>query len=89
MVIYQYAVTVALNHEEIGKNRERIINLKINSFINKYKWEGTDFHQKKMIIKKLINKNNVTIALNVLYAKKGKMYPLYVSKHDSTQIRKS
>ena len=26
-------------------------------------------------------KNNVTIALNVLYAKKEKMYPDYVSKH--------
>ena len=26
-------------------------------------------------------KNNVTIALNVLYAKKEKIYPAYVSKH--------
>ena len=46
---FQYTVTVALNHEEIGKNPERIINLKINSFINKYKWEGIYFHHKKMI----------------------------------------
>ena len=28
-------------------------------------------------------KNNVTIALNVLYAKKEKIYPAYVSKHNS------
>ena len=28
-------------------------------------------------------KNNVTIAPNVLYTKKEKMYPLYVSKHNS------
>ena len=28
-------------------------------------------------------KNNVTIALNVLYAKKEKIYPAYVSKHKS------
>ena len=30
-----------------------------------------------------IEKNNVTIALNVLYAKKEKIYPAYVSKHNS------
>ena len=40
------------------------------------------FHQKKVIGKK-IEKNNVTIALNVLYAKKEKIYPAYVSKHNS------
>ena len=28
-------------------------------------------------------KNDVTIALNVLYAKKEKIYPAYVSKHNS------
>ena len=28
-------------------------------------------------------KNNRTIALNVLYAKKEKIYPSYVSKHNS------
>ena len=28
-------------------------------------------------------KNNITIALNVLYAKKEKIYPAYVSKHNS------
>ena len=32
---YQYAVTVALNNEEIGKNPDRIT--KIKPFINKYK----------------------------------------------------
>ena len=31
---FQYAVTVALNHEEIGKHAE-----KIKPFINKYKWK--------------------------------------------------
>ena len=30
-------------------------------------------------------KNNVTIALNVLYAKKEKIYPAYVSKHNSNR----
>ena len=36
------------------------------------------FHQKKMI--KKIEKNNVAIALKVLYAKKEKIYLAYVSK---------
>ena len=40
------------------------------------------FHQKKAIGKRF-ERNNVTIALNVLYAKKEKMYPAYVSKHNS------
>ena len=48
---FQYAVTVALNHEEIGKYPERIV--KIKPFINKYKWEGINFHQKKMVGKSL------------------------------------
>ena len=34
---FQYAVTVTLNHKEIGKNPERIT--KIKPFINKRKWE--------------------------------------------------
>ena len=39
------------------------------------------FHQKKMIEKK-IGKNNVRKALSVWYAKKEKIYPSYVSKHN-------
>ena len=38
---FQYAVTVVLNHEEIGKHPERIT--KIRPFINKYKWERIHF----------------------------------------------
>ena len=38
---FQYAVTVALNYEEIGKHAGRIT--KINYFMNKYKWEGINF----------------------------------------------
>ena len=32
-----------------------------------------------------IEKNNVTIAPNVLYVKKEKIYPAYVSKHNSNR----
>ena len=34
---------------------------------------------------KKFEKNNVTIALNVLYAKKEKIYPAYVSKLNSNR----
>ena len=42
---FQYAVTVVLNHEEIGKHDERIT--KIKPFINRYKWERTNFPSEK------------------------------------------
>ena len=66
---FQYAVTVALNYEEIKKDPQRMT--KINPFINKYNWEGLNFLSEKDDWKKL-EKNNVTIALNVFYAKKKK-----------------
>ena len=69
-----------ISKEEEGKNPERIT--KIKPFINKYKWEGINFPSEKDDWKKF-EKNNVTIALNVLYAKKEKVYPAYVSKNIS------
>ena len=77
---FQYAVTVALNHEEIGKHAERIIKIKL--FINKYQWERINFPSEKDDWK-TFEKNNVTIKFNVLYAKKEKKYPPYVSKNNS------
>ena len=65
----QYAVTVALSHEEKGKNRERIT--KIKSFITKYNWEEIHFLSEKDDWKN-IEKDSVTIALNVFYTKKEK-----------------
>ena len=66
-----------LNHKEIGKHTERI--KKIEPFINKYKWEGINFPSEKDD-KKEFGKNNVTIALIALYAKKEKIQSAYVSK---------
>ena len=63
-----------LNYEEIGKHAKSITKNK--PFVNKYKWEGINFPSEKDDWKKF-DKNNVTIALNVLYAKK--IYPAYVS----------
>ena len=58
----------------IGKHSERI--KKSNFFINKYNWEGINFPSEIDDGKK-IEKNNLIIALNVLYTKKEKIYPAY------------
>ena len=52
---------------------------KTKSFINKYNSKGINYPSEKDDSKKF-GKNNVTIALNVLYAKKEKIYPSYVPK---------
>ena len=57
---------------------------KIKPFINKYNWKGIYFSLKKDDWKKT-EKNNVIIALNALYAKREKIYPAYVSKHNSNR----
>ena len=61
---FQYAVTVALNHENIENHPERISN--IESFVNQYNWEGIDFPAGIKDWKKF-ERNNKTIALNILY----------------------
>ena len=61
-----------LSHEEIKKDPQKIT--KIKPFINKYNSEGINVLSEKDDWKKF-EKNNVTIALNVLYAKKEKIYP--------------
>ena len=78
----QFAVSVALNHEKIKKGPQRIT--KVKSFINKYNWEGKNYPSEKDHRKKF-EKNNLTIALNVLYAKNWKIYPAYVSKQNSNR----
>ena len=52
--------------------------------INRYNSEGINLSSEKDDWKKY-EKNNVTIALNVLYAKKEKIYSAYVSKHKSNR----
>ena len=59
-----------LNYEEIKKDPQRV--RKNNPFMNKYNWKGINFPLEKDDWKKF-EKNNVTIALNVLYAKKEKI----------------
>ena len=52
---------------------------KIKPLLNKYNWEGISFPSENDW--KNFEKNNQTIVLNVLYAKKEKIYLAYVSKH--------
>ena len=64
---FQYAIIIALNHIEIGKNSERTTKVKLS--INKSNQQGINFPSEKDDWKKL-EKNNRAIALTVLYAKK-------------------
>ena len=58
---FQYGVTVALNHKKIKK----ICKItKIKPFVNEYNQKGINFPSEKDDWKK-IEKNNVTIAVNV------------------------
>ena len=65
------------------KHAERLAKLK--TLINKYKWEGINLPSKKDDWEKF-EKNNVTIALRVLYVKKEKIYPC-CSKKKSALLR--
>ena len=62
---FEYAITIALNHQNIGNNPERIS--KIKPLINQYNWRDIDFpsHQKDW---KKFEQNNETIAFNILFA---------------------
>ena len=61
---FQYAVTAALNHEQIKKNPQRILKIKV--FIDQYNWKETDFPSQKEDWKKF-ESNKKSISLNVLY----------------------
>ena len=71
------------SHVKLWRNKKDLQRItRIKSFINKYNWKGINFPSEKDDWKKL-EKNNVTIALTVLYATKEKIYPAYVSKYNS------
>ena len=82
---FQYAVTAMLNHEEIGKDSERLT--KIKTFINKHNWKGKTFSSAKDYWKEF-EKNNATIAFNLLYIKKEKKHILLMLQN-ITQIVKN
>ena len=61
---FQYTVTIALSREEI-KNNLQIIS-KNKPFISEHNWKGINYTSGKDDLK-TFEKNNATIALNVLY----------------------
>ena len=61
---FQYALTVALNYQEIKNNPERIS--KIKPLIDQYNWKDIDFSSHNKDWKKF-ESNNKSIALNILY----------------------
>ena len=60
---FQYAVTLALNLDNINKHPQRIS--KIKHFINQYNWKNIDFPPTNKDWRKLELNND--IALNILY----------------------
>ena len=81
---FQYAVTVALNHDKINNDPQRIS--KIKPFINQYNWNEIDFPSTSKDWRKP-ELNNESIALNILYVphKTRKICLAYNSKHNLTR----
>ena len=81
---FQYAVTVALNHDKVNKDLQRVS--KIKPFINQYSWNDIDFPSTGKDWKKF-GLNNESIALNILYVphNTGKIHLAYKPKHNLTR----
>ena len=78
---FQYLATIALNHQQIKKEPQKIT--KIKPIIDQYDWNEIDFPSKKKDWKKF-ELNNKSIALNILYVPYNteRIRPAYVSKHN-------
>ena len=81
---FQYAVTIALNYDEIGNHHQRVN--KVKTFIDQYYWKDINFPSHVDDWKKL-ELNNKSIALNVLYVKEGEktIRHAYKSKYNLTR----
>ena len=81
---FQYAVTVALNHDKINKDPQRVS--KIKPFIDQYNWNDIGFPSTGKDWKKF-ELNNESIALNILYVphNTGKIHLAYKSKYNLTR----
>ena len=78
---FQYAIAVALNHQQINNHPEEICNIK--PFIIKYNWKGINFPSDKEDWNNF-EKNNTSIALNVLFVPHNtkQIRHAYISKHN-------
>ena len=79
---FQNALDDALNYQNIETHPERISKLK--PYINKYNWEGINFPAGSKEWQKF-ERNNDTIALNVLYVEQNtkKISVVYKSKYNN------
>ena len=78
---FQYAVTVALNHQNIKSYPERMSNIK--AFIDQHNWKEINFPLHRNDWNEF-EKNNKTIALNILYVPRNtkEIESAYKSKHN-------
>ena len=79
---FQYAITAALNYQNINSHPERISKLK--PFINNYNWKDIEFPSRSKDWRKF-EQNNKTIALNILYVPYNtkQIKQAYISKHNN------
>ena len=79
---FQYAITAALNYQNIDHHPERISKLK--PFINNYNWKDIEFPSHSKDWRKL-ECNNKTIALNILYVPYNtkQIKQAYIPKHNN------
>ena len=54
----------------------------VKLFINKYNWNGIKYPS-KIDDMKTFEKNNLTIAFNILCIKEKEIYPAYIAKRNS------
>ena len=80
---FPYAVTVALNFEEIESHLERVSN--ITPFINKYNSKRINCPS-KIDEWKAFDKNNPTFAVNILYIKEKDIFPAYILEHNNKTL---
>ena len=78
---FQYAAIIALNFNGIKKDPWRVSNIK--PFINNYNWERINCPSKIEDWKRF-EKKNPTVALNFLYIKEQEIWPVYISKINSS-----
>ena len=78
---FQYAITAALNYQNINSHPERISKLK--PFINNYNWKDIEFPSHSKDWRKF-ECNNKAIALNILYVPYNtkEIRQAYISEHN-------
>ena len=80
---FQYSITLALYHKEIGKNFNRIT--KIKPYVNNFNWNNINFPPIKQDYA-TFEINNENISLNIYELKNEKISQLYKSNYDKKRV---